>query len=63
MKFRATFTQRGDEICGTISSEGDALFMLECLASIVQEVASKSGVPPAEVVQDLYSVVLNKVTQ
>jgi len=59
---RVSLVQKGDEIRGTITSEGGALFMLEALALIVEQIASKAGVPAAEVVQDLYSLVQGKVT-
>ena len=61
-KLRATFSQRGDEICGTISLDGDQLFALECLALQVENIAKKTGVPPAEVARDLYTLVAGKVT-
>lgn len=61
-KMRATFSQRGDEIWGTISLEGDQLFALECLALQVENIAKKVGVTPAEVVRDLHSLIAGKVT-
>lgn len=42
---RATFSQRGDEIAGTISVEGDGLFMLECLALLVENLAARRRCP------------------
>ena len=59
---RATFSQRGDEIVGTTELPGDGAFVLECLAIIVEKLAEQSGVPKQEVVTDLYSVVMGKVT-
>lgn len=60
---RATFSQRGDEIKGTINLEGGGLFMLECLALLVENLAAKVGQTPDAVVRDLYSVVAGKVTR
>lgn len=60
-RMRATFSQRGDEICGTISLDGDQLFALECLALQVESIAKKVGVAPAEVARDLYSLIARKV--
>ena len=48
-KMRATFSQRGDEIAGTISVEGDGLFMLECLGLLVENLAAKVGTSPVNV--------------
>lgn len=62
-RMRATFSQRGDEICGTISVEGDQLFVLECLALQVENIAKKLGLPPTEVARDLYSLVAGKVAK
>ncbi len=60
-KMRVSLVQKHDEIGGTVQSEGDALFVLECLALIVEQVAKKSGVAPGEIVQDLYSLVMRRV--
>ena len=49
-KMRATFSQRGD-----------GLFMLECLALLVENLGAKVGQTPDAVVRDLYSIVTNKV--
>jgi len=62
-KMRATFSQRGDEIKGTISVDGDGLFMLECLALLVENLGAKVGQTPDAVVRDLYSLVAGKVTR
>lgn len=62
-KMRVSLTQRGDEIRGTIELPGrDGVFVLEGLALVVQEFAKRYNVPPAEVVEDLYSIVMGKVT-
>ena len=54
---RATFSQRGDDIHGTVELPGDGVFTLECLSLIVGELAKKVQVPPLEIVQDLYSLI------
>lgn len=59
-RMRATFSQRADEIKGTISVDGDGLFMLECMALLVDNLAAKVGQTPDAVVRDLYSIVTNK---
>lgn len=38
-----------EELVGTVEFYGDPLFVLECLAVIVGEIAMKSGVPELEV--------------
>lgn len=60
-RMRATFSQRGDEICGTISIDGDGIFAMECVALIVAELAKKYQVPMAEVINDLHSIAAGKV--
>ena len=61
-RYRATFSQRGDEIAGTINWEGcDGAFVLECLHEQVVYLAKQSGIDPGEIVRDLYSIVMGKV--
>ena len=60
-KMRVSLTQRGDEIRGTIELCKEGVFVLEGLAMVVEQFARQHNVPPAEVVQDLYSIVLGKV--
>ena len=61
-KYRATFSQRGDEIAGTINWEGcDGAFVLECLHEQVVYLAKQGNLDPAEVVRDLYTVVTGRV--
>ena len=61
-KYRATFSQRGDEIKGAINWDGcDGGFMLECLHEQVVYLAKQSGIDPGEIVRDLYSIVMGKV--
>ena len=62
-RYRATFSQRGDEIAGTINREGcDNAFVLECLHEQVVTLAKQSGIDPGEIARDLYSMVMGKVT-
>lgn len=61
-KYRATFSQRGDEIKGTINLDGcDGGFMLECLQEQVIYLAKVADITPGEVVRDLYALVTGKV--
>ena len=49
-----------DEIVGQIESNGDQLFVLECLAIIVANIADKVGVPPLEVAADLHALIARR---
>lgn len=61
-RYRATFSQRGDEIKGTINWDGcDGAFVLECLHEQVVYLAKQVDLDPGEVVRDLYAVVMGKV--
>lgn len=60
-RMRATFSQQGEEIKGTISLQGDGLFMLECLGLLVENLAAKVDTTPDDVVRDLYSLIAGKV--
>lgn len=61
-RYRATFSQRGDEIAGTINRENcDAAFVMECLHEQVIYLAKQTGIDPGEVVRDLYAVVTGRV--
>lgn len=61
-RYRATFSQRGDEIAGTINWEGcDGGFVLECLLEQVVYLAKQSGIDPGEVARDLHSMAIGKV--
>ena len=62
-KMRVSLSQKDGEIKGIVESHGDGLFMLECLALIVETLAKKVGVPPEEVARDLHSVVAGKVSR
>lgn len=62
-RYRATFSQRGDEIAGTINRENcDAAFVMECLHEQVIYLAKQTGIDPGEIARDLYSMVMGKVT-
>lgn len=50
------------ELVGQVRHYGDPLFMLECLAVIVGEVAKASGVPELEVAADLHGLIAKKAT-
>lgn len=56
-------TENAGEITGTIQTTGDGLFMLECLALIVESLAKKVGTTPVDVARDLHSLVAGKVTR
>ena len=60
-KMRVSLVQRGDEIRGTVELCKDGVFVLEGLAMVVEQFARQHNVPPAEVVQDLYSIVCGNV--
>ena len=61
MKLRISLTQPHDEIKGTIELPGDAPFVLDALAMIIERVAVQFEVTPEEVVRDLYSIVKGNV--
>ena len=63
MKFRTSLTQKGDEIKGQISTDGNAAFNLECVALIVESISKQFDVTPDQVVRDLYSIVCGKITE
>ena len=60
-KMRVSLVQRDNEIRGTIELCKDGVFVLEGLAMVVEQFARQHNVPPAEVVQDLYSIVCGNV--
>ena len=49
-----------DELVGKVEFYGDPLFVLECLAVIVGEIAMKSGVPELEVAADLHGLIARR---
>lgn len=55
-KYRATFTEANGELKGTISSDGDMAFVLECIAEQVARVSQRSGVPVRDVLTDIYRI-------
>ena len=61
-KYRATFSQRGEDIQGTINRENcDAAFVMECLHEQVIHLAKQTGIDPGEIARDLCSMVMGKV--
>lgn len=60
-RMRVSLVEKHGEITGTVQSEGDALFVLECLSEVVQQIARRSGQEPAQVVRDLYALVMGRV--
>lgn len=55
-----TFGEDKDELVGKVEFYGDPLFVLECLAVIVGEIAMKSGVPELEVAADLHGLIARR---
>ena len=49
-----------EELVGTVEFYGDPLFVLECLAVIVGEIAMKSGVPELDVAADLHGLIARR---
>ena len=49
-----------DELVGKVEFYGDPLFVLECLAVIVGEIAMKSDVPELEVAADLHGLIARR---
>ena len=54
------FGEDEDELVGKVEFYGDPLFVLECLAVIVGEIAMKSGVPELEVAADLHGLIARR---
>lgn len=52
-KFRATFSEKGGELIGTVESSGHQAFALECLVEIVRSISNSTGVHVDEVVTDM----------
>ena len=48
------------ELVGQVRYYGDPLFLLECLAVIVGEIAKTSGVPPLDVAADLHGLIARR---
>ena len=55
-----TFGEDKDELVGKVEFYGAPLFVLECLAVIVGEIAMKSGVPELEVAADLHGLIARR---
>lgn len=50
----------GELVFGQIRHYGDPLFLLECLAVIVGEIAKTSGMPPLDVAADLHGLIARR---
>lgn len=55
--------QRGQDIQGRIELPPDNLFTMECLAMVVEQLATQTGVPAAEVVNDLFCIVMGHIAK
>ena len=55
--------QRGKDIHGRIELPPDNLFTMECLAMVIDQFAKQASVPPAEVVNDLFCIVMGHVAR
>lgn len=55
-----TLAHDEDEIIGEVKSYGDPLFLMECMAVIVGEIAKKAGLPPLEVAADLHALIARR---
>lgn len=55
-KLRATLTQRGDEIKGTVECGADPAFNLEAVLLIIERVAAVHQVDTKTVIQDLWKL-------
>ena len=51
-KMRISLTEKNGEVRGTIQSDGDGVFRLECLAAVIDNLAKSAGVPPEELCRD-----------
>lgn len=56
MKLRATLTQQGDEIKGTIECGADPAFNLEAVLLIIERVAAVHQVDTRTMIQDLWKL-------
>jgi len=60
-KLSIKLQQRGKDIQGRIDLPPDSLFTLECLAMVIEQLARQTGVPAAEVVNDLFCIVMGHI--
>ena len=51
-KMRVSLAEKSGEIKGTIQCDGDGVFLLECVAAILEKLAASVGVPPEELCRD-----------
>jgi len=56
-KLRVSLVEKAGVIRGTIETDSDALFIMECLSMIVEQVSRRSGVAPLEVASDLHAYI------
>lgn len=56
-KFRASFTEKGDAIKGTIQAQGDTTFLQSCLAEIIIRMAEIYQTTPKHVLVDVWHVI------
>lgn len=62
-KLSIKLQQRGKDIQGRIELPADNLFTMECLATVIYQFAKQSNIPPAEVVNDLFCIVMGHITK
>lgn len=62
-KLSIKLQQRGQDIQGRIELPPDNLFTMECLAMVIDQFAKQASVPPAEVVNDLFCIVMGHVSR
>ena len=60
-KLEITLEHNGDMIDGRVCLPADALFTLECLNIIVENLAQQTNQTPDQVMQDLYVIVMGHV--
>ena len=56
-KLRVSLVEKAGVIRGKIETDSDALFVLECLAVIVEQVSRRSGIDSLEVASDLHAYI------
>lgn len=62
-KLSIKLQQRGQDIQGRIELPNEPLFTFECLATVIEQLAKQTGVPPAEVVNDLFCIVMGHIAK
>lgn len=62
-RLRISLSQRQGSLAGVVDLPGDDPgFVLEALALTIERFSLQSGVAPAQIIQDVYAIVLGKVT-